>query len=73
MVYNINIGQISNTSGVFIGLNNQPGWSNLYKENSTLNFPGSQGSFITGNPNFVIDNDVVDTPNIDRDIIQPGP
>lgn len=62
----ININSIITNSGVFIGNNQASGWTLQTKVNNGF---GGGGGTIIGNTNIVIDNDVIDAPVDDRDLI----
>lgn len=64
------IGTISNSSGVFNSQTNiQFGWSSHSKSNTGFGSLGGQGNKVEQNTNIVFDNDLVDTPIDDRDIM----
>jgi hypothetical protein len=65
----INVNAMETNSGVFVGTNTQSGWSSHNKTNT--NISGISGDFnkVESNINVIYDNDGVDTPIDDRDII----
>ncbi|MBM7646793.1 hypothetical protein JOD45_003027 [Scopulibacillus daqui] len=70
----LSVGSMSASSGVFNGTNRQFGWSSHSKANSGLGSIGGEKHEIVRNINMVMDNDHLDTPIDDRDIMwdQPG-
>lgn len=62
----INITSIMTNSGLFIGRNYPSNWHVQTKVNNGF---GSGEGIMLGNTNIVIDNDVLDTPVDDRDIL----
>ncbi|WJH34751.1 spore germination protein [Paenibacillus aurantius] len=66
---NINVNSIDRSSGIFIGPNTQWGWSAHSK--SLAGFGTINGMFnrCSHNLNVVYDNDLIDTPIDDRDIM----
>ena len=60
------VSSIGSSSGIFIGKNNAIGWSAHGKSNQGL---GSVNGNVMHNLNMVFDNDLVDSPIDDRDLI----
>jgi hypothetical protein len=63
----IDVNTIDTASGIFIGTNHAHGWSSHNKNNSGLGT--ANNTVISGNLNMVHDNDIVDSPIDDRDVI----
>ncbi|MFC3772659.1 hypothetical protein [Paenibacillus sp. GCM10012303] len=59
-------------SGVFIGTNLQYAWSSHSKTNASITGISGDHHEITGNINVIYDNDMIDTPIDDRDVILSG-
>ncbi len=66
IINKINVNSLITNSGIFIGMNHASGWHMQTKINNGF---GGGGGTIIGNTNIIIDNDVIDAPVDDRDII----
>lgn len=65
---NITVNIITNTAGVFVGPNNQWGWSSHYKETDIITVRGNNNR-ARFNHNTIYDNDISDTHIDDKDIM----
>lgn len=65
------VNSIGPNSGIFVGTNLQYGWSSHNKTNASLSGMGD-GSEVSRNVNVIYDNDMIDTPIDDRDVILNG-
>lgn len=65
---NINVNVISNSAGIFIGPNNQWGWSSHYKEVDIMTVKGNN-NIARFNNNNIFDQDLVDTYINDQDMV----
>lgn len=68
----IAVNAMEKNSGVFVGTNLQYGWSSHNKTNASIAFVSGDGNAIEGNVNVIYDNDIIDTPIDDRDVILNG-
>ncbi|WP_134699365.1 hypothetical protein [Ammoniphilus sp. YIM 78166] len=66
----LNVGSLSNNTGIFIGSNNQVGWDSQTKfSQANGQFNGANGS--VNNFNILLDSDIIDAPaNIQN--VKPG-
>lgn len=65
----LSVGTVSSSSGVFNGKNLQFGWSAHSKTNNGFGTLGGQQNSVNKNYNIVFDNDHIDTPIDDRDVM----
>ena len=63
---NLSVTSIGSSSGIFIGKNNAIGWSAHGKSNQGLGYVNGK---VVKNTNLVYDNDLIDSPIDDRDLI----
>jgi hypothetical protein len=63
----INVNSITSNSGVFIGFNRSPYWHVQAKQNN--GFGAASGGVFLGNTQIIIDNDLIDAPIDDRDLV----
>lgn len=66
---NINVNAIETTSGIFVGTNTQLGWGAHSKSNHGFGSITGQFNFAIKAINIVMDDDVIDTPIDDRDVV----
>lgn len=66
---NINVNSIESSSGVFIGPNVQWGWSSHMKRMNGFGTVTGMLNRISHSVNVIYDNDLIDTPIDDRDIM----
>lgn len=62
------VNTIGPNSGIFVGTNLQYGWSSHNKTNASFSGLGDH-SEVSRNVNVIYDNDMIDTPIDDRDVI----
>ncbi len=65
----IMVNALATNSGVFVGTNTQYGWSSHSKTNASLMGISGDGNRIYENVNVIYDNDGIDTPIDDRDVM----
>lgn len=63
------VNSIANAGGVFVGANTQHGWSSHEKENEGLGIIFGNLNSIHENINVLLDNDMIDAPITDPDLI----
>lgn len=66
------VNAMETNSGVFVGTNLQYSWSSHSKTNASITGISGQNHEITSNINVIYDNDMIDTPIDDRDVILSG-
>jgi hypothetical protein len=65
----IMVNAMETNSGIFVGTNTQYGWSSHSKTNASLMGISGDGNDIGSNLNIIYDNDGIDTPIDDRDVM----
>ncbi|PYI55453.1 hypothetical protein [Paenibacillus flagellatus] len=63
------VNSIGTNAGIFVGTNLQYGWSSHSKTNASITDVTGDGNEVRGNVNVIYDNDLIDTPIDDRDVI----
>lgn len=63
------VNAVGNSSGIFIGTNQQFGWSSHSKINANVSGITGDGNEIVSNLHIIYDDDQIDTPIDDRDLI----
>ncbi|WP_058303357.1 hypothetical protein [Gorillibacterium timonense] len=66
---NINVNRIDSASGIFVGTNAQWGWSSHGKSISGFGSVTGMLNRLSANVSVVYDNDLIDTPIDDRDVL----
>jgi hypothetical protein len=65
----IMVNSISTNSGIFVGTNSQYGWSSHSKSNANISDIVGDGNEFQNNVNILHDDDLIDTPIDDRDLM----
>ncbi|UFJ41542.1 hypothetical protein LOK74_03135 [Brevibacillus humidisoli] len=65
----INVNVIESASGIFVGTNYQCGWGSHNTSNSAFGQVSGDQNLVYHNINVLYDNDGIDTPIDDRDLI----
>jgi hypothetical protein len=60
---------MATNAGVFVGTNSQYGWSSHNKTNVSLSGVSGDKNRVYSNINVIYDNDLIDTPIDDRDVM----
>jgi hypothetical protein len=66
---NINVNAIESSAGIFVGTNTQLGWGAHSKHNTGFGSITGKFNLVVHTTNIIMDNDVIDTPIDDRDVI----
>lgn len=66
---NINVNKIQSASGIFVGTNAQWGWSSHGKSIAGFGSVTGMMNRLSANLGVVYDNDLIDTPIDDRDVM----
>lgn len=66
------VNTMETNSGIFVGTNLQYGWSSHSKSNAAFSGISGNDNEVTRNVNVIYDDDMIDTPIDDRDIILSG-
>ncbi|MDF2721249.1 MAG: hypothetical protein K0Q59_924 [Paenibacillus sp.] len=66
------VNAMETNSGIFVGTNLQYGWSSHSKTNAVFSGISGEGNEVNRNINVIYDDDLIDTPIDDRDVILSG-